>query len=519
MTSAQTDKCKQTILIVDDETVNIKILHEILQKDYQVIFSTNGKQAIDLAVSKKPDLIILDIIMPEMDGYSVCKALKQNPETKDILIIFITVKDHSDDETKGFELGAVDYIAKPINPSVVKARVRTHLSLMLARRELEIKNRELIEAASLREDIDAISRHDLKTPLNGIINLPQLIAEDSSLNAEQREYLDIIEQSGYQMLNIVNMSLNLCKMERGNYLFSPRDVNLIQIINKITTEMKNILEIKSISLAVFIDGRKPYAFERFIVYGEEFLLYSMMANLIKNAIEASPDAETVTIYLHHNEMDCIQIHNKGVVPENIRNDFFEKYSTYGKESGMGLGTYSARLIAHIHQGTIELKSDKKTGTGVMVCLPKNEITSDNDSPVRVLIVEDSATERLFIENILSNSNYIEVVGTANSGKEAITKVKQLKPDVITMDIVLPDMNGIDITNEIMKTKPIPIVFVSAFTDEESTRMAFDAMKFGGILDILAKPYKSEDWSRGSWGKDLIMKIKSLSQVQVKHFEK
>jgi len=517
MKSEQVEQPKQTILIVDDEAVNIKILHESLQKDYQVIFSTRGKQAIELAKSKKPDLIILDIIMPEMDGYAVCKALKQDPETHDILVIFITVKDHSDDETKGFELGAVDYITKPINPSVVKARVQTHLSLMMARRELEIKNRELIEAASLREDIDAISRHDLKAPLNGIINLPQLIAEEGPLNDEQKEFLNIIETSGYQMLNIVNMSLNLCKMERGNYSFSPQDVNLIQVIKKIRSELKDVLDIKSLSISIFIDGRKPYAFERFIVHGEGFLLYSMMANLIKNALEASPENEIVAIHLNHRASDIIRIHNAGVVPKNIRNDFFEKYSTYGKESGMGLGTYSARLIAHIHQGTIELNTDKMNGTDVIVQLPKNKSSFANSSPVRVLIVEDSATERLFIENILQKCQDIDVIGSASNGKEAIDKAKQLKPDLITMDIILPDMNGIEITNIIMKTNPIPIVFVSAFTDEESTRMAFDAMKFGGILDIIAKPCKSEDWNKGSWGNDLIVKILSLSHVQVKQY--
>ncbi|MBF0451680.1 MAG: response regulator [Candidatus Magnetomorum sp.] len=507
-----TKREQQTILIVDDEAVNIKILHESLHKDYQVIFSTQGDRAIELAISKKPDLIILDIIMPEMDGYAVCKALKQNPETRDILIIFITVKDHSDDETMGFELGAVDYITKPINPSVVKARVRTHLALMLARRELEIKNRELLEAASLREDIDAISRHDLKTPLNGIINLPQLIAEDGPLNAQQREFLDIIENSGYQMLNIVNMSLNLCKMERGNYSYTPQYVNIIQIIRKIQSEMKNVLEIKSLSCSVFIEGRPPYIFEKFIVHGEEFLLYSMMANLIKNAFEASPEGETITIHLNHTAMDLIRIHNTGAVPENIRNDFFEKYSTYGKETGMGLGTYSARLIAQIHQGTIELETDDIKGTNIIVQLPKYTENLDIDTPVRVLIVEDSATERLFIENILSGTKEIEVIGTASCGTEAIKKIRKLKPDLITMDIILPDMTGIDITNEMMKTDPTPIVFVSAFTDEESTRMAFEAMKFGGILDIMAKPYRSEDWKKGSWGKDLVLKIISLAQV-------
>ena len=503
---------KQTILIVDDEPANIKILNEVLQSDYNVIFSTNGKHAIELAIAKKPDLILLDIIMPEIDGYTVCETLKQNPKTQDILIIFITVKDQSSSEAKGFKLGAVDYIAKPISPSVVKARVRTHLSLMKARRELEIKNSELIEMASLRDDIEAIARHDLKTPLNGIINLPLLILEDGPLNDTQREYLKIIENAGYQMLNIVNLSLNLCKMERGSYMYTPQNVNLIETIGKIKSELHEILEIKEISIVVKIGDRKPYSFERFIIHGEEFLLYSMMANLVKNAIEASPENECITIYLQQGQKDKITIENVGTVPENIRQNFFEKYSTYGKESGMGLGTYSARMIVQIHSGSIDLESDDNL-TRVIVQLPKDTVEISLPRSIRVMIVEDSATECLFLENILDKDPLIEVVGQSKTGKDAIQMAQEIQPDIITMDILLLDMNGIDVTEAIMKNNQIPIIFVSAFTDEESTRMAFDAMKYGG-LDVMAKPLRSVEWTDGSWGENLLTKIKCLSQISM-----
>jgi len=517
MNGEQSDLIKQTILIVDDEPANIKILNEVLHRDYNVIFSTNGDRAIELAIAKKPDLILLDIIMPGIDGYTVCETLKKNPDTQDILIIFITVKDQSSCEAKGFKLGAVDYIAKPISPSVVKARVRTHLSLMNARRELEIKNKELIEIASLREDIEAISRHDLKTPLNGIINLPQLIIEDGPLNELQREYIEIIENSGYQMLNIINMSLNLCKMERGSYMYMPQNVNLMETIGKIKSELKEILEIKEIVFDIIIDDHKPYSFERFIVHGEEFLLYSMMANLIKNAIEASPVKEKISIYLQHGQNDKIIIENVGTVPENIRNSFFEKYSTYGKKSGMGLGTYSARMIAQIHSGSIDLESMANV-TRVIVQLPKDDVDIHLSHIIRVLIVEDSATESIFLENILNKDPWIEVVGISKTGNDAIQMAQEIQPDLITMDIMLPDMNGIEVTEKIVKKQHIPIVFVSAFTDENSTRLAFDAMKYGG-LDVLAKPTRSVEWADGSWGENLVTKIKCLSQIKMEELSK
>jgi len=511
MTTETIELEKQTILIVDDETTNIKILHEILQNDYNVIFSTQGDRAIELAASKKPDLILLDIIMPGMDGYAVCKEIKKNPDTQDIPIIFITIKDQSDSETKGFELGAVDYIAKPVVPSVVKARVRTHLALMQARRDLEIKNKELLDMASLREDIEAISRHDLKTPLNGIINLPQLIMEDGPLKEIQLEYLKIIEHSAYQMLNIINMSLNLCKLEQGNYHLTPKNINLIDIIKKIQSELWDIIDVKQLSIEVYIENRKLYSFERFIVYGEEFLLYSMMANLIKNATEASPENQSIDIYLDHKQMDEIRVKNNGTVPEDIRDDFFEKYSSYGKTTGMGLGTYSARMIAQIHKGAIRLETNE-TDTSIIVALPKKEINAPLGRPIRVLIVEDSATESILLENILNQDPWIEVAGKASSGQKALQMFTKLSPDLITMDITLPDMDGTIVTEKIMKIKPVPIIFVSAFADEKSTRMAFEAMTYG-CLDVIAKPSRSVDWSTGTWGNDLLTRIKCLAQIK------
>jgi putative two-component system response regulator len=128
----------QTILIVDDEPGNIKILQDLLNADYNIRAANNGEKAIQIASSDDPpDLILLDIMMPGMDGYQICKKLKTDERTKNIAVIFITAKKDEDDETRGFELGALDYIIRPFKPIVVKARVRTHLELK--------KNRDFLE--------------------------------------------------------------------------------------------------------------------------------------------------------------------------------------------------------------------------------------------------------------------------------------------------------------------------------------------------------------------------------------
>lgn len=122
-------QAKPRLLVVDDQPTNIQVMYQILANDYQVLMATSGKQALALCENKQPDLILLDLIMPDMDGYEVCQLLKRNPVTKDIPIIFITAQTDESAEEKGLDLGAVDFISKPINPRIVRARVKTHLML------------------------------------------------------------------------------------------------------------------------------------------------------------------------------------------------------------------------------------------------------------------------------------------------------------------------------------------------------------------------------------------------------
>lgn len=132
------DKAMQSILIVDDEPANINLLNEVLKTDYKVMVARDGKKAVIIAQSSQPpDLILLDIMMPEIDGYEVLRRLKNSDDTKNIPVIFVTSKGQGDEETKGLEMGAVDYIPKPFNPAVVKARVKAHLELKRHRDFLE----------------------------------------------------------------------------------------------------------------------------------------------------------------------------------------------------------------------------------------------------------------------------------------------------------------------------------------------------------------------------------------------
>jgi len=128
---------KQTVLVVDDQIANVEILNSVLEDEYEILFATSGKETIEIATIQLPDIILLDVVMPEMDGYEVCARLKENDKTRDIPVIFITAMHQEEDESKGLDAGGIDYIAKPIRPSIVKARVRNHLELKRHRDSLK----------------------------------------------------------------------------------------------------------------------------------------------------------------------------------------------------------------------------------------------------------------------------------------------------------------------------------------------------------------------------------------------
>ena len=358
------------ILIVDDTIANVQLLGNFFKKKgYQINIAQNGLQALDIVKAMPPDLILLDIMMPEMDGFETCKRLKENPETEDIPVIFLTAKVEMEDIIKGFKVGAVDYLTKPFNMEELLARTNTHLELQRARKTIKNQNAELIEAAKLREDVDQIMRHDLKTPLNAVIAYPQLLLMNQNLGEKEKNQINKISESGYRMLNMINLSLDLFKMERGAYQLNPLPVNVLKVLENIETEVEKTKDTKNLTIKTELSGQPVGKEDRCTISGEELLCYSMLANLIKNAIEASPEGEVIRINIDQKEACKISIHNKGTVPENIRANFFEKYTTSGKTTGTGLGTYSAKLIAETQRGQISMATSESEGTTITIRLP------------------------------------------------------------------------------------------------------------------------------------------------------
>ncbi|MFP4259305.1 MAG: PAS domain S-box protein [Desulfovermiculus sp.] len=228
------------------------------------------------------------------------------------------------------------------------------------------------ELEQLKEDVDRIARHDLKTPLNGIVGLPQALLSEENLNADQKELIGYIQQAGYRMLNMINMSLSLYQMEKGEYNFYPQPTNLMPIIRDIQRELSSMCSTYKNDISVSLPGARQD--DSFVVNGERLLCYTMLSNLIKNAVERTPAGGTVHIQLEEPETNQarISVHNPGVIPKKIRDRLGQKYVTAEKQHGTGLGVYSVLLIARTMNGSLTWSSSRESGTCFKVLLPMPE---------------------------------------------------------------------------------------------------------------------------------------------------
>lgn len=327
---------RATILIVDDVPSNIHVIGGALKDQYEVSASISGARALEITrKEQKPELILLDIMMPEMDGFEVCRRLKEDPLTADIPVIFVTTIDEVADVVKGFDLGAVDYVTKPIEPEVLKARVRTHISLARARRELQQQIDAMIDNARLRDHVDRMGQNDLKNPLNAIISHANSILESGKDNIDARD-MEFIQTSAMDAMNTINTSLDAYKIETGEYQLNPVAVDMKLVTRRAMVSLRSMCEDQKIHIKL-----REFA-KDLIAKGEYMLCVSIVLNLLKNAIQNSEEGQEVTIALEKAEGAIVlRFYNMGIIPLNLRHHLFEKNVGEDKEGGRGLGVYSA----------------------------------------------------------------------------------------------------------------------------------------------------------------------------------
>jgi PAS domain S-box-containing protein len=221
----------------------------------------------------------------------------------------------------------------------------------------------------LREDVDRITRHDLKTPLLSLVHVPNLLLRSENLTARQREFVTLMREAGFRMLRTINMSLALYKMEAKTYECDRVEFNLLLTLHQVERETAPYAQSRKVTLSVLLDGAPPGDQAGFPLLGEEDLCVTMLENLVKNAIEASPAEGTVILDLD-TRARALSVRNKGEVPPGIRERFFEKYATAGKKWGTGLGTYSAWLISSTLGWDIRLDASVPGETSVVIHFPE-----------------------------------------------------------------------------------------------------------------------------------------------------
>jgi signal transduction histidine kinase len=364
----------ERILIVDDVPGNISILGEALKTDYIVLQATNGERALEIAHSKEPpDLILLDIVMPGMDGYEVCRRLKNDALTRAIPVIFATVRKKIEDETLGLDLGAVDYILKPYVIPVILARVRTHLQLKRQRDELEEMANHLERLNRSKNRFLGMAAHDLRNPLVLIRGISDLFLdhdqEESPLAEEQLELLGMIRSASDDMLSLVNDLLDISAIESGDLNLQMQYASFNELLKE-RIKMSRVLAAKKhmtleLSMGEELKGRFDYK-----------RLGQVVDNLISNAIKYSPPGSSICVTLVALEGGArISIHDEG--PGISREDSYKLFEEFqklsakptGDEKSTGLGLAIVKRIVEAHKGEVEVVTKEGQGATFSFMIP------------------------------------------------------------------------------------------------------------------------------------------------------
>ena len=359
-----------TILVVDDTVDNLLLLSHLFKDEYRVRISHTGAKALAICQSNDPpDLVLLDIMMPGMDGFEVARRMREHPTSETIPVIFITAISDESVRNKALRLGAIDFVTKPIDPAILKPRVHNFMRYVALHKQLQAHYDDMMELARLRENVELITRHDIKGTLAGVIGLVQGLEEDDSMNHKQVEQLHMAEESALQVLDMINLSSELLMIETGHYKLDAKLVNVRDILHRIVEISRVSFSPKHLIISVDTDmlvgEKEPNA------SGDTMLCYSLFQNLIKNACEAAPERSRVNVVLFDDNPLRIMIQNKGAVPAEIREHFFDKFVTLGKQGGTGLGTFSAKLLTEAQNGKISMAvSDLENKTTINVSIPR-----------------------------------------------------------------------------------------------------------------------------------------------------
>ncbi len=553
----QNQACQPTILIVDDNPTNLSVMSDYLKTyGYRILVARDGESGIEKACYAKPDLILLDVMMPGIDGFETCRRLKNNPEVKDIAVVFMTALAETDNKIKAFKAGAVDYVTKPMQPAEVLARVSTHLQirnltlslqtqaaqLRHANLALEEHSRRIQAANQAKSEFLANMSHEIRTPINSIITMGYLIM-GGPLPPETRKQIEIIRLSAATLMNLINDILDFSKIEAGQLDLEQADFDLEHTLQTVGHILGVKAGEKRLKLTCQIEPGVPIQ-----LVGDSGRLAQILTNLGANAIKFTETGHvTIACALEQQSKEDVLLHfavsdtGIGIAADrmNLIFDAFKQAdsSTTRKYGGTGLGLSICQRLSALMGGRIWVESrlgkgstfhftarfrlqDSLNAPSVIVhnnepfalsdqkktMVPRGRNQKDhhdcqavNLSQLNILLAEDNAINQKIMVKILEKVG-CRITAVAD-GQEALAQHARQVFDLVLMDVQMPNVDGFEATRMIRKREKetkqhLPIIAMTALAmkgDKEKCQTA-------GMDDYIAKPVNPESLFQlmGKW---------------------
>lgn len=360
---------RETILIVDDIPQNLDMLNGLLSQKYRIQVANRGQRALEIAAAHpQPDLILLDIMMPGLDGYETCRKLKADKRTGEIPVMFITAMDEMENECQGFEAGAVDYILKPVSAPILLARVATHLRMHRQQSELERSYASLEEAESMRDSLTHMIIHDMRSPLMGIMMGIEVLSEGLPKDDSDRKYATMVTTATRVLNEMVSSLLDIHRIEEGKLELKRTSCDLKALAATAMEHLAGSAEIQNVSLNLSGSTAR--------VCADETLLHRVFLNLLSNAVKFTPSGERVGIILREqNGQARVEVTDRGPgIPKAYHEKIFEKFGQVEmrqnrEKHSTGLGLTFCKLVIEVHGGDIGVESEPGQGSTFWFDLP------------------------------------------------------------------------------------------------------------------------------------------------------
>ena len=362
------------LLVVDDVQTNVLLLKALLGKEgYGILVANNGQEALEVIRNENPDLILLDVMMPGMDGFEVAERLKSEEFRCEIPIIFMTALDDTQSIVNGFKLGVGDFISKPFRKEELMVRIKHQLSLVAARRIIEEKNEELRKTIAGRDKMYSVIAHDLRSPMASmkmLLNTIMMSVEKDKIDPDIFDMLEMSNKTSEEVFSLLDNLLKWTKSQLGKLTVIPQKLDISGLADGVVEVMNSVAEVKHLKLI-----RTDH--ESFFVYVDIEMIKSILRNLISNAVKFSnPDSEIKVGIKAEDGKVIVSVTDsgKGIKKEDQHKLLKDSthFTTYGtnSEEGSGLGLLLCRDFARKNGGELWFESEENLGSVFSFSLPQ-----------------------------------------------------------------------------------------------------------------------------------------------------